>query len=526
MKSTETEKAGTHGAKGSVNALRNVLANWGAFVINAGVGFLLSPYIVHHLGNVEYGLWVLLTSLVGYLGLLDLGVRGAVMRFVAHLHASGRDDEAGSIASAGFALFGTLGSIAICAGVGLSWAAGRLFEIPPVFLGVARIVLVLGGLNIATALISGVFGGIITARQRFDISSSVEITMTLLRTGAVITVLALGHGLIALATVQLGCSVIRCAIDAIISRRLYPELRFGVRSFSRGHVRQLLGFSAYMSILHASNLVLLQMDAVVIGAFLPVAMITYFSMASSLTDYARSVASGISQTIPPRVSALQGIGEVGNAAQVGLQTARIATLAVFPVVIAFLIRGSSFIGLWMGSAYADLAGRVLFVLSLLLWTYPARQVLGSTLVGLNRHRVLVPIQIAEAIANLGLSVVLVRPLGIVGVAWGTTIPGLVASAIMIPLAFCRVFDIRFRDVWWDLWVRPVAAMVPFALALIAIARPWEPTTLIGFFGQILLVLPVAAAGAWIVGLTPRERRIFARAIPRARHLAQHGSAEV
>ena len=36
------------------------------------------------LGNVQYGVWDLLTGLFGYFGLLDLGISPAVLRYVAH----------------------------------------------------------------------------------------------------------------------------------------------------------------------------------------------------------------------------------------------------------------------------------------------------------------------------------------------------------------------------------------------------------------------------------------------------------
>ncbi|HEV2990940.1 MAG TPA: oligosaccharide flippase family protein, partial [Candidatus Angelobacter sp.] len=71
---------------GNPGVVRNVISNWGSYVIAMGVNFFLSPYVVNHLGNVTYGVWTLLLSLTGYLGLLDLGVRGAVTRYVARFH--------------------------------------------------------------------------------------------------------------------------------------------------------------------------------------------------------------------------------------------------------------------------------------------------------------------------------------------------------------------------------------------------------------------------------------------------------
>ena len=62
---------------------QNVLSNWLALAITTVVGFFLSPLVVHYLGNLTYGVWVIVMSLVAYMNLLDLGLRGAVTRFVS-----------------------------------------------------------------------------------------------------------------------------------------------------------------------------------------------------------------------------------------------------------------------------------------------------------------------------------------------------------------------------------------------------------------------------------------------------------
>src|SRR5260370_7641972 len=66
---------------------RGVFSNWTALAINFGVAFVLSPFVVHHLGVVAYGVWTLVVATTSYMGLLDLGLRGAVIRFVSRHHA-------------------------------------------------------------------------------------------------------------------------------------------------------------------------------------------------------------------------------------------------------------------------------------------------------------------------------------------------------------------------------------------------------------------------------------------------------
>ena len=73
---------------------QNVLSNWLALAITTVVGFFLSPFVVHHLGNLTYGVWVIIMSLVSYMNLLDLGLRGAVTRFVSKGTAQDDHQEA------------------------------------------------------------------------------------------------------------------------------------------------------------------------------------------------------------------------------------------------------------------------------------------------------------------------------------------------------------------------------------------------------------------------------------------------
>src|SRR5580692_12385408 len=81
---------------------KSIAGNWIAFAISVGVAFFLSPFIVHRLGNIAYGVWTLVVSMISFMSLLDLGLRGAVTRFVARHHAQGNHQEASRAVSAAF----------------------------------------------------------------------------------------------------------------------------------------------------------------------------------------------------------------------------------------------------------------------------------------------------------------------------------------------------------------------------------------------------------------------------------------
>src|SRR5437879_12085953 len=88
---------------------RSVALNWIALVVSIGVAFFLSPFIVHRLGNVAYGIWTLVNSMIAYMGLLDLGMRGAVTRFVSRYHSQGEHLQSSRSVSAAFWLRAGIG---------------------------------------------------------------------------------------------------------------------------------------------------------------------------------------------------------------------------------------------------------------------------------------------------------------------------------------------------------------------------------------------------------------------------------
>jgi len=209
--------------------------------------------------------------------------------------------------------------------------------------------------------------------------------------------------------------------------------------------------------------------------------------------------------VTPWVSALEAEDGPGGLQRVLLVAARIATLVILPIVITFMLRGKSFIGLWMGDDYAILSGNVLWILSLALWFAVGYQVVVSTMMGISKHNGLVPAFIIEAVCNIVLSVILVRSFGIIGVAWGTTIPRLVGSIVFAPWYVKRVLGTPVLKFYLTVWIKPAVAMVPFALGSVLIEQRWPADNLVLYFVQVAAVLPLAALGAWVVSLTPAER---------------------
>jgi O-antigen/teichoic acid export membrane protein len=492
-------------SRGGSTLVGNVLWNQAAFVFHAVLSFFVSPFVVKSLGDGAYGTWILLGSVVGYLGFLDFGIRGAVTRYVARHHAEGDHAEAGRFASSALVVFTITSVVAALAGVFLALFVIGRFSIPDELLRPARIAVLLSSLTLSASLLTGVFGGIVIARQRFDLSSGAAIATEGLRVLVLVLALLAGHGLVAVAAIQLGAGVLRLATSFFFSLRVYPELRPSFSGGSRLHLRHIFSFGLGSIGLAIAERVILQTDALVIGWFLPVSMVTYYAIAWNLTNYARQTVNAVAFTVVPRVSALEGVGSMDKARQFILLGSRVATLGLLPIVITFLFRGSTFIGLWMGPQYAEWSGGVLIIISLPLVFAAGRRVMTTALMGLSVHRFLLAPFAVEAVMNLTLSIMLVQDYGIMGVALGTAIPGVIINGAVLPVTFSRITKIPLTRFWYEAWIRPSLAVIPFGFATFAVERLTEPDALLIFMLQVAFLLPIAAVGGWLFGLDKMER---------------------
>jgi O-antigen/teichoic acid export membrane protein len=483
---------------------RNAVANWTSFAFTALVSFFLSPFIVQHLGATQYGVWALAAQLVAYLALLDFGIQQGVSRYIARHHAVGEHEECSLIISAAIKLFGLLSIVVTLLSGVIALLAPSLFNIPEALANDAQIIIGLGGLSVALALINGAFLGTLTGMERFDISCSLEIVVTAARAAAIVIALREGYGLVMLACIHVGASMLNCIAFWATIQKLFTELRLRFRGVWLPQVRVLASFAASLSVFYFLYKLNAYSDTVIIGAFLPIEAVTFFVIAASLCLYAKQVVLSLSYLMTPRVSALTSMGSdrVGGEA---LAVAGIATLIAAPMAVTFIIRGESFINLWMGSAYGPASGEVLRILAGVVWLEAAGSVVVHTLMGMGKQPLLIPGVAVETACKIALSVALVRPFGIMGVALGTLIPSVLMNVGYIPRCLSKASGVPVALFYRKALLLPTVACVPFALASAALERYVPATNLAIFFAQVILILPLVPVVAWFLCLTAAEK---------------------
>jgi O-antigen/teichoic acid export membrane protein len=451
-----------------IRALKNVASSWGGLAVNIAVGFFLSPFILHRLGDDAFGLWVLIFSLTGYYGIFDFGIRSSLVRYVSKFQATGDHDELACLINTSFFTYTCIGLILLVPTFLGSFYVEHMFHVPPGFVRDARILFVMVGASLALGFPLGISGGILEGLQRFDLLNWTNIISTLLRAVLIVWALTHGLGLLTVALVTVALPLVASAVRVVMAHYLLT-VPYGWKYVSRSSLKQVASYGSVTFMIIVAGRLRFKTDAVIIGSLLSAGAITFFSIGGRLVDYATEVVSSLAQIFTPMSSQFHATGEYGQLRRVFVAGNRACAFVAFPLTVTLIVMGRSIIEAWVGPRYVS-SYSVLLILLIPSTLYLAQSTSTRILFGMSLHKSLAYVVLLEGIANLILSIALVRPLGIVGDAIGTAIPLLCTSVFFLPRHLCRHLQIPIRTFLVESYTYPILLAIPMAIVMTFMQR--------------------------------------------------------
>jgi O-antigen/teichoic acid export membrane protein len=499
-------------------ALKNVGSSWFGLAVNMLVGFFVSPFILHRLGDEAFGLWVLTFSVTGYYGLFDLGIRSSIIKHVAHYTATKDDDGLARTINTSLFTYSCVALVLLLATFAGSAYVDRLFHVSPDFLRTARLLFLMVGSAIALGFPLGVFGGVLEGLQKFYWLNLTQAASTLLRALLIVIALNHGQGLVTVALITVALPLIAACLYILAVRR-FIAVHLRRKFVDLSCFRQLMGYGSITFIIIVAEQLRFQTDAVIIGVFLSASAITAFSIGSKLADYAVGPVHNMADIFLPMASHFEATQNTSQLRRIFLEGNRVCGFIMFPICVTLLILGKSLIGVWVGSKYVP--SYVILVLLLVPKSlYRAQAASNRVLFGMARHRPLAVVAVAEGVTNLILSIALIRPLGIVGDAVGTAVPLLVTSLLFLPLYACRVVQVPMRTFLRQAYLLPLGLCAPLVGTLLSLQHLFRARTYPQLLIQVLAGGLVYGAGlAWFflakepMGVKLREK--FTRRLSQA-----------
>ncbi len=332
----------------------SIVSNIFAMVVSLGVSFLLTPFLINHLGKDAYSFFPLANNFIGYMNIISIALNSMASRFITISLASGKKEESKGYFSTVFYSNMILCGILLIPMLIIIAFLDRFLDIPLVLVKDVRLLFVLMFVSLLIQLIFSVFGVATFAKERMDLYAYQNIGLNALRAGLYVglfTILPTSIVIMGIVTILL--AIYTGVVQLIYTKKLLPDYTINRTLFNRRYVRELLSSGVWNSVNSIGSSLLQTMMLLMANMLISASASGDLSIVQTLPNLMTTIISTIYGVLLPRIANVYAQGnEVNTIETVKLSQKILGAVSSVPVVIIILL-GRSFFSLWVPSEDAD-----------------------------------------------------------------------------------------------------------------------------------------------------------------------------
>lgn len=432
-----------------VNQLKaGVVLSYVGMIAQSLISIIYTPIMLRILGKSEYGLYSLVNSVVGYLGLLSFGFGSAYIRYYAKYRV--KDDEEGIARLNGMfmTIYTVIGVIALIAGFILLGNINSIFGsgLTTSELDTAKVLMVLMIINIAISFPVSVFSSYVTANEQYLFQRILNLINCVLNPFLALPLLLLGYKSISLVVVSTVITIISAVTNMWYCFKKL-NMKFIFKGFQFGLLKEMFVFSSYIFLNMIVDQINWSVDKFLLGRYAGTVVVAIYAVGSQINTYYLNFSTSISSVFIPKVNRI--VSETNDnkvLTDLFIKVGRVQFIVLSLIFTGFVWFGHKFISMWAGSGYDD--AYIIALLLIMPATIPLIQNLGIEIQrAKNMHKFRSVLYFFIAIANVFISIPLCKAYGGIGAAIGTTLSLLIGNGLIMNIYYHKKVGLDMKKFW-------------------------------------------------------------------------------
>lgn len=411
-----------------------IMLNYLNMILGNLIPIFYTPIMLSLLGQSEYGLYKLSSSVTSYLSLISLGIGAAITRYLIKAREEQGKDAEERMLGLFVVIFHVIAVLAFIVGTALVFCL-------PVWYGDAltapelqrmKILVFLMVCNTALGFSQSPYGAAVSSHERFVFQQCTNIVATCIAPLLNIVMLMLGYASVGMAIASLVVGILSRIVHSVYIRQ-FMGIRPRYRAMPTHMLRDILTFSFWIFISNVVSQLYNATDTVMMGAVPELATVgvAVYSVGNVFNSIVFSLTTGISSLMSPKVNKMVFSGADHQALTgLAIQVGRLQGLIFSLVVSGFIAFGQPFIRLYAGEGYED-AYWVAILMMMPNMIPLVQSICLSVLVAQNKHKFRALVYLGIAVANVVGTWYLMRIWGIIGAALMTGLALVLGQGIIM-----------------------------------------------------------------------------------------------
>ena len=489
-----------------INQLKaGVVLSYLSMGIGSVVSIIYTPIMLRLLGQSEYGLYTLVSSVVSYLSLLSLGFGSSYVRYYSKYKVKDDNDGIARLNGMFMTVFIIIGIIALVAGGILTLYTGDIFKakLLPEEIKTAKVLMVLLVINISISFPCSVFSSYITANEQYFFQKLLSVIKVIVNPFVILPILLMGYKSIGLVvgTVALNIAI---EITNMIFCLKKLKMKFNFKKFNFPLLKDIAVFSSFIFINIVVDQVNWNVDKFILGIYRGSVGVAVYGLASQLNNYYMQFSGAISSVFVPRVHKLVASGNNSKSlTEMFTKVGRIQFIVLALIGSGLIFFGKPFILKWGGENYG---GAYAISLALILPAIiPLIQNLGIEIQrAQNLHKFRSFLYLFIAVLNVVISIPLCKKYGGFGCALGTALSLIIGNGLIMNIYYQKKCNLNIIYFWKNIFKFVPALILPIICGILInkFIDLNNTLNLILFIGTYSLVYLISM---WLLGLNTYEK---------------------
>ena len=304
---------------------KNTVTNYFSMFVRLVQGILVTRWLISHLGEAQYGLWVMLWSFFSYALLLDLGFGVAAQKVTAtELYQKDIEKYNHTVSSIFFSHVSMALLILPLTFIGMYYVR-ELFHLPAdataEYISFCRRALFLSGLAATVVFPLGVFPEILVGLQKLYLRNYIIIISKVVELAGVIIIFSIGEGLfVLLLFVMLIMGLTQLAMLISVWRSI-PKFRIRL-AFDKDVFKGIFRFSSAVYIISIGRMIWERGMFLLISIFCGLAPVGIFQLGSRIPFLIQQIALPYVENISPISALLHSRNRTMHLAQILMRSIR------------------------------------------------------------------------------------------------------------------------------------------------------------------------------------------------------------
>jgi O-antigen/teichoic acid export membrane protein len=414
------------------------------FVVNIVCVFLISPVVIHHLGNRDYGIWEILLSICGYMGLLDLGVSPAIIRYVSKEFTIGDKGSRNQLFNTALFAMVFTGMLAFLVTVILSFFPEILLNQSTVDVPYLRLLFIIVSANLLIRFTATFFIGFLMGMQEHFFINCVRIGTAIVGTPATYYCLTYlqGQAIITIGMIMMIGSLIEGVLTGFWVLSRSRDIELGARFVSLSKLKELYSFGIQSALFMSADRIQRQSIPILISHALSVSQVVFYAIPRRLAEYVQGFSAAVGFPAMAYFSTVEA--QKKSIKDAWVEVSRWTQIFSLGMPLFTLAFGSKFIALWIGYEYGVQAQWIIIFFSIALFFEGIAPNSARLLIGTGSHGLPAKLLNCISVVCVFTSYFAAGIAGLSGIAFVIMMSSIVGT-VMLLLFACNVVGISVFD---------------------------------------------------------------------------------